>query len=245
LEALGLNLGYLLVQTVNFIILLIILRAWVYRPVLNMLEDRRERIAKGLEDARVAEEARENAEQEAEKILEEARTEANDIIRQATDRAENAAQEIKAEAKEEAREARQESLAEAEQERNRLLADMRNQVGSLAIAAAQKLIGEALDEGRQRRLIDEFFSSVKEGKVVVLEGKKLAGQTAQVTSALPLSGDEKETIKQDILDRMEGEVTVTFDVDPEILGGVIIQVGDKVFDNSVAGQLAEMRSSLE
>jgi len=245
LDALGLNLGYLLVQILNFIVILILLRAWVYKPVLNMLENRREKIAQGLEDARVAEEARENAEAEAEEVLEEARTEANGIIRQARQRAEDAAEEIKAEAQEDAQQAREEVLAEAEQERNQLLSDMRSQVGSLAIAAAQKLIAEALDEKRQRRLIDEFFSSVRAGKVVVLEGKQLAGHSANVTSALPLSEDEKNTIKQDIQDRMEGDVEVSFDVDPEILGGIIIRAGDKVFDNSVAGQLSDMQSRLD
>ena len=48
MEALGLNLGYLLVQILNFAILFVVLRAWVYKPVLNLLQTSREAIAKGL-----------------------------------------------------------------------------------------------------------------------------------------------------------------------------------------------------
>ena len=58
MEALGLNLGYLLVQIGSFIILFLVLAAWAYKPILGLLEKRREAIAKGLEDARVAGEAR-------------------------------------------------------------------------------------------------------------------------------------------------------------------------------------------
>ena len=54
MQALGINLGYFLVQLLNFLIVLLILRAWVYRPFLEMLERRRTTIAQGLEDARLA-----------------------------------------------------------------------------------------------------------------------------------------------------------------------------------------------
>ncbi|NIR66620.1 MAG: hypothetical protein GWN61_20130 [candidate division Zixibacteria bacterium] len=58
MEALGINLGYLLVQIFNFAIVLLVLKAWVFEPIINMLERRRETIEKGIEDARVAAEAR-------------------------------------------------------------------------------------------------------------------------------------------------------------------------------------------
>jgi SAM-dependent methyltransferase len=62
LDQLGLNLGYLLLQIFNFFILFVILRVWVYKPILGLLDKRRQNIAQGLEDARVAAEARANAE---------------------------------------------------------------------------------------------------------------------------------------------------------------------------------------
>ena len=53
MEGLGINLGYLLVQVFNFLIIFAILAAWMYKPLLNMMQQRRETIAKGLEDARI------------------------------------------------------------------------------------------------------------------------------------------------------------------------------------------------
>ena len=72
MEKLGLNLGFLLVQLFNFLILVIVLYAWAYKPILKMLDDRKAKIAQGLEDARIASEARANAEKEAQKILNDA-----------------------------------------------------------------------------------------------------------------------------------------------------------------------------
>jgi F-type H+-transporting ATPase subunit b len=245
LEALGLNLGYLLVQIFNFAIIFVVLRAWVYKPILGLLDKRREAIAQGLEDARVAAEARANAEKDAREIIAKAQAEATHKVRESTERAEAAAREIMTEAEAEAGKARDVALAEAAQERNRILADVRGQIAALAMAAAQKLVGEALDEKRQRELIDEFFSGVKSGKVVVMsEASGLAGQAAEVTSALPLSDQEKEQVKIDVLARIGPQAAVSFRVDPSILGGLVVRVGDKVLDGSVAGKLESLRQNL-
>jgi F-type H+-transporting ATPase subunit b len=245
LEALGINLGYLFVQIFNFGIMFVILRAFVFNPVVGLLEKRRVAIAKGLEDARIAAEARQNAEQEAEKILTEAQAEASKTVREASERAEKAGKDIIASVDDEARNKREEALQEAEQERERILGDLRDQVAALAIAAANKLIGESLDQKRQHAIINEFFSGIKDGRISLLEGKTMnGGASAEVTSAVPLTSEEKEIVKQDILSKIGAEVTVTFRVDPAILGGLIVRIEDKVLDGSIAGQLESLRMRL-
>jgi len=243
LEKLGINLGYFLVQTFNFLILLVVLRVWVYKPIVGLLEKRRQSIAQGLEDARVAAEARANAEKEAEKIIADANRQASQLVAEAKDRAEVAARDVRASADIEAGKSRDKALAEVEGERNRILGDLRGQIAGISIAAAQKLVGEALDEKRQHALLDEFFSGVKSGKVVVMDGSTFKGASAEVTSALPLTAGEQTTVKNEILAKAGAEA-VTFRVDPSILGGLVVRVGDKVLDGSVAGKLEGLRSSL-
>ena len=137
MEALGINLGLLIVQIIAFIIVLLTLNAWVYKPMLDMMETRKQKIAQGLEDARVAAEARSDAEKQAAKILADAQAEAGKIVREATDRAASAGKDVKAAAEVEAAKARTAAVAEAEAERNRILGDLRGQVAALAIAAAK------------------------------------------------------------------------------------------------------------
>ena len=243
MEALGINLGFLILQILAFVILFLTLNAWVYQPMLNMMESRKQKIAQGLEDARVAAEARADAEKEAAKIVADAQTEASRIVREATERAALAGQDVKAAAEAEAAKAREAAVAESEVERNRILGDLRSQVASLAIAAANKLVGAALDENRQHALLDEFFSGVRAGKVVVLDDANFKGESAQVTSALPLTKEEVECVREDILARA-GAKEISFRVDPAILGGLVIRVGDKVLDSSVAGKLEGLRQNL-
>ena len=242
---LGLNLGYLLVQIICFFIILIVVRTWIVKPLMGMLEKRRKKLEQGLEDARIAAEARANAEQEAAKIVTEAQSKAARIVNEATERADAAIQDVKAEAEKEIAKEREAVLVEVEEERNRILADLRGQVAALSIAAAQKLIGETMDTKRQHALLDEFFSGVKSGKLVVLEGAELTGEAAEITSALPLSKEEQAAVKKNVVNKMGAKTNIEFHVDPKILGGLVIRVGDKVLDGSISGQLEGLHKSLK
>jgi F-type H+-transporting ATPase subunit b len=245
LAQLGLNLGYLIVQIICFFIIFVTVRAWIVKPLLGMLDKRRQKLEQGIEDARIAGEARANAEEDASKIINEAQIKATRMLNEATERADSAMENVKAEAEKEITKEREAVMVEVELERDRILADLRGQVAALSIAAAQRLIGEAMDAKRQHTLLDEFFSGVKSGKVVVLEGAKLTGDLAEVTSALPLSKEEQEAVKTNVLDKMGAQAKVEFHVDPQILGGLVVRIGDKVLDGSVSGQLEELRKSLK
>jgi F-type H+-transporting ATPase subunit b len=207
--------------------------------MLNMMETRKQKIAQGLEDARISAEARSNAEKEAAKIIADAQAAASKVVREATERADAAGKDVKAAAEAEAVKVRESAVAEAELERSRILSDLRGQVASLAIAAANKLVGEALDKKKQHALLDEFFSGVKSGKVVVVESG-FTGDSAEVTSALPLTDAEQESVKKNFNTK-----DVTFRVDPAILGGLVVKIGDKVLDGSVAGKLEGLRQNLK
>jgi F-type H+-transporting ATPase subunit b len=245
LDALGISLGYIIVHALSFGILFVVLRAWVYKPALGLLERRRLAIARGLEDARVAADARANAEREANRIISEAQTQAAEVLREATERAGKVEHEIRAKAEGEAAKARELTLAEMEGERNRMLSEMRGQIAGLVIAVSRQVINESLDEQRQRVLINEFFSGIRSGKVKFLQNADLDGaKTAEITSALPLTGDEQQAIRQEIQARLGGEAAIQFRVDPSIMGGLVIRVGDQVVDGSVSAQLEDLRTRL-
>ena len=134
---------------------------------------------------------------------------------------------------------------DAEEERNRILGEMRGQIAALATAAAQRIIGESLDEQRQRVLVDAFFSGVREGRVDVLP-ETMAGLRGpvSVTSAVPLTGQEEDVIREELSSRVGEDVAVSFKVDPDVLGGLILRAGDRVIDGSVVGQLERLQGAL-
>ena len=243
MAALGINLGFFLFQVFNFVIVLVILNMMAYKPIVNALENRKKKIAQSLEDARIAAEARANAEADAREILAKAQAEAAEKVREATQRAETAALDVTAQAEADAAKIRAEAQADATAERDLILSNLRGQIAGLTIAATERLIGETLDEKRQHSLIEEFFSGIKAGKVVVLEDADMKGVSAEITSALPLSDAEKDIVRKEITSKVNAQ-TVAFRVDPNILGGLVVKVGDKVMDGSVSGQLDSLRQNL-
>jgi F0F1-type ATP synthase membrane subunit b/b' len=106
-------------------------------------EERRQQIVKHAkklaEDARIASEARANAEQEATKVMADAQAKAAQMVREAAARAELAAKDIRTATDSETTKVREAAIAEAEGERNRMLSDLRGQVAALSIAAASTL----------------------------------------------------------------------------------------------------------
>ena len=243
MEGLGINLTLLVAQIFNFIILFLILSAVAYKPMVKFLDGRREKIAQGLEDARKAEERLANIEKDYQSRMDAARADAQKMAAEITANAEKNAAAIVSKANEDVSKIKVTALEEAEAERNKALADLRSQVVTLSMAAANRLIGASMDEKRQRALVDEFFSGVREGKIVLLEsGARLEGAKAEVTSALPLALDEQVAIRADLATR--GTLNVDFKVDPKILGGLVVRVGDRVVDASVSGQLDSLKQSL-
>ncbi|MCX8068476.1 MAG: F0F1 ATP synthase subunit B [Anaerolineae bacterium] len=245
MEGLGINPWMLLAQIVSFLLLLFILNAVGYRPIQRILRERQERIQKGLEDARAAEEARARIEAEREEILARARAEAEGLIAEARRRAQEEREKLLAQAREEAERLREAVRREAEAERAQMLGQVREQIVALAMAAAHKLVGEALDEQRQRALVAEFFSGVRAGRVEILpEEMGPAEGPVVVTSAVPLTEAEASVVRQELAARLGREPEVLFRVDPSVLGGLVVRVGDRVVDASFAGQLEQMRRAL-
>jgi F-type H+-transporting ATPase subunit b len=162
LEKLGINLGYLISQIVNFTILAVLLYFVAYKPVLRMLDERSNRIKQGLEDAESASQRAAQMEQEFEHRLAEARREGQEIIAQAARMSEKTRQDILEKARLEAAEQIEKAKDEIARERELAMTELRQQVADLSLTISKKVIGASLDENRQRQLIAEFIQETEE-----------------------------------------------------------------------------------
>jgi F-type H+-transporting ATPase subunit b len=161
---LGINGVLLLSQIVNFLILLFLLRAFLYRPILNMLAQRRERIAESMKEAERVTAAAREAEQEKAKVLEAARREAQEIRAQATRDAEKIGQEVRSRAEQEATDIRMKAQVDAQAQAESVLANANKQIAELAIAATEKLLGRELaKKDEQQRFVAEFLTQQRGG----------------------------------------------------------------------------------
>lgn len=157
-EALGINLPQLIAQIVNFTILLIVLRLVLYKPILKMLDDRKQRIAEGLNAAEIARAEAAKAQANIEAQLEQARKEGQDVVANA----QQIAARIQADAREQAARDREAALerarVEINLERDRAIAELRNEFAELTVSAAERVINQSLDRQAHSRVIDEVMA---------------------------------------------------------------------------------------
>jgi F-type H+-transporting ATPase subunit b len=232
LGTLGINMGLMISQWINFVTVFLLLTVLLWRPMLNAMDARAAKIKKGIEDAAAAANARRNAEAEAEKILAQAQREAQQIVAGAQGKGEEVAKQIEAEARKKADQTLADAKVAATTARDAELAGMRGDVTRIAVAIAQRLIGEALDEKRQKALVSDFLTSVPAG------AKNLSG-AVEVTSAMPLEAAEQDKVKKAL-----GASDVAFKVDPAILGGLVVSAGGRVIDGSVRNNLNNLSGRL-
>ncbi len=172
MAALGINLSSFISQIVNFAVLAVLLYLILYKPVLGLMHERQERVARSMADADAARESAVKAQQEYDRRVAEGQRKAQEIIAQATQQAEQVRAEMKAEAVREAEDIRQKARQEALDEKNRVMADVQGQIASLSMLATERVLSQGLDESMQRKLINQFLAELGDG------GKAVPGATA-------------------------------------------------------------------
>ena len=157
------NLFWVIVSAANFIVFFLIVRALAFSGLTKTLDERRARIEQGLKDAEQARRDREAAEQERLAALQEARREANEIINRAQRVASETRERDIAATREELDRMREAAAAEIEAEKQRAIAELRGEVTDLALAAAERVVGESMTDERQRKLVADFLAETRVG----------------------------------------------------------------------------------
>jgi F-type H+-transporting ATPase subunit b len=145
----------LVVFIVNFIILFVLLRLFLFKPVLKMLDERTKRTKDAMELAEVTKKEFEQAKVEVQKQIEKGRQEAQAVIAQAMQVGERLKEESRQEATQQAQVIVDRTRAELEAERDKIVGDLRREFVDISIAAAEKVIKETLDKEKHRKLIEE------------------------------------------------------------------------------------------
>jgi F-type H+-transporting ATPase subunit b len=153
--------GTLIAQLVIFLLVLGVLYRLAWGPLLRILNERRARIAQGVEATQKAVQELEAAEREREAKLEEARREAQAILDRIAKQGEDLRKELEVKAREQAEALIAKARAEIQQERQKAVQDLRSQVADLAVMAAGRIIGESLDAKKHRELIERTIEEAE------------------------------------------------------------------------------------
>lgn len=148
----------------NIIILFVLLRIFLFKPLNKMKEERTRTIQENLDSAEKARTEAEELKEQYENTIGDAKEEAKNIIMKAHDDAESERAAIIKKAHEEADHKVAEADKEIESERKKVLRQAQSQIADLAIEAASKIVGANVDDEKNRRLVDEFLSNEEVGK---------------------------------------------------------------------------------
>jgi F-type H+-transporting ATPase subunit b len=140
IAAFGIDGHLILIQIVNFTILMVALGYFLYNPILNMLREREEKIAQGIRDAESAAQAKSQADIEKQVVLTMAHSEAETINSRAKMSAEVTASEVITKAEETASKVMADAHVKAEQLKNSILKETEAEIAKTAVLAAEKVL---------------------------------------------------------------------------------------------------------
>ncbi|MBI2426488.1 MAG: F0F1 ATP synthase subunit B [Candidatus Kerfeldbacteria bacterium] len=160
LEKFGINFFVLIAQAVNFLIVLAVLYRFAYKPILKMLNDRTKKIEQGLEHAKKAEHAMNEALSQKDAVLAEARKESGKLLAQAEEK--SAAEHAKrmAESKTEAQAMIAKTKEELQREHEHMLESAKLELADMVVLATEKLLKEKVTSERDHTLVASILKDV-------------------------------------------------------------------------------------
>lgn len=160
ISALGLDVRILLAQFFNFALLVFVLWRFAYKPIFKILEERREKIDKGLSDSEEAEKKLEKSSEESKVIISQAKSEASVIITEAHNKAEARYQEILAKANTDMEAKTAKEMEKIKQERKGIVAEAKAEISELLVLSLEKFLSQKLDKEKDQKAIEEVIKEL-------------------------------------------------------------------------------------
>ena len=145
---------------INFIVMLLILKHFLLKPVNKIMDDRQNGINVSIKKAKEDEEKAEISRKEKEQLLLESKTKGREIVEEYKVNAQNVSQEIIDEAKKESIIIMDRTRTEIEREKQKAESEIKKQVIDLSLILSEKALEQHIDENEHRRLIEDFILKV-------------------------------------------------------------------------------------
>lgn len=158
LGMLGINLKIFLAQLINFLLVLLVLWKWVYQPIVKLLDQRTQRVEKSMRQADEIEQRMASVEQEQKLVVGQAKAEAVVILEQAKAEAETRKKELLANAKQEVQKVIAQGKEQLQAEKQNMVREAKAELVELAVASAKKILEDAVDEKRSRKLAEDTIA---------------------------------------------------------------------------------------
>jgi F-type H+-transporting ATPase subunit b len=158
---LDINPGLIIWTIITFVLLVIVLGKFAWKPLLHALHSREQEIADSLKKAEEAKKDAERMMQENKIAMEQASTETARLIAEGRAMAEQLKSDIVAKANESAKKMLDQAKDEITREKDSAMSQLRSEVAELSISVAEKILDESLDNAKQKKMVDKVLQQLQ------------------------------------------------------------------------------------
>ena len=160
LDIISVNIWQILISLINLLILFLMLKKFLFKPVQKIMAARHAQVDQLYEDADKRLQSATQMKQEYEQRLSNARDEADTLVKNATVTAQKRGDQLMSEAQQQASRLKQKAEEEIEQQKKQMLNEVRQDISELAVDIASKVIEREINKGDYDAFVDEFIRNV-------------------------------------------------------------------------------------
>lgn len=236
-------------QIINFLILVWLLKRFLYQPVMQAMDRREQRIAKQLDDAQTREQkADEKAQQYQEKAKELENTR-DDILNEAREKAEQQKKQLLEEARHEVAETRKQWQKHVQREKEDFLNDLRRQISNTIQRIARKALKDLADAELEEQIINSFIGRMKsldkESRDLMVESAQALSDPAQIVSTFELDTAVRKRLTCAIHEHLVDGIEVEYDESQELLCGITLTIGEGQLSWNLADYIQQLSQDVE
>lgn len=161
ISAIGIDWKLLIAQIINFLILLYLLKRFLYRPILNILDKRQKEVDEGLKAATHSKDIEQKMLERQKEIMKDTRAEAQNIIAVARDEAEKIKAETLKKVEKETENLKTRANLQIEKDRTTMQQELKKEIVHLSVLVASKVISQRLDEEGNKKLVEKTLNELK------------------------------------------------------------------------------------
>jgi F-type H+-transporting ATPase subunit b len=240
------NIWTFLFEVLNFVVLAFILQRLLYRPLRAAIDKRKAENEQARTDAQAARKEAEFAREQLAAKLAELDRERLEVLRKATEQAEAERVKRLAEADALAKGVREQARHDAEQLRHDTLIGLEGEVGKLAVGLAERLLAQACDRSLSEQLARHLADAVRTVSGGEREKVQRDAETGEavVECALALDEPTRTNLSAAVHELLGRSCAMKYEVNPSLVGGVLLRIGGHVWDATFAAQLHEARAAI-
>lgn len=211
-------------QVVNFLILVWLLKRFLYGRIVQAMNDREARIASRLDEAKEQQAEAEREAQRYRKRQEELDAQREEVLQRARENAEARRQQLVEEARQDVEQMRAQWFENLQQEKAQFLHDLSEQAGQRIFDIVRRALKDLAGADLQQQMVATFLRRIRNlepaERDLMAEAIRTSGREAEFRSAYPIGEELRERITQELREHLEEGVVVRFEVEPALGCGI-------------------------